>query len=109
MHPVEQFIHQAKHSSAVSNSEHVTASSRSVKEKVDPKMEKRAKRARMALLKAIAERPRLENMLDKAGTDLVMRHGRIESKNAGLDFPDVELPVLSDGSDDAERARIAGL
>lgn len=77
MHPLEQFIHNAKHAPIVTHAERAP---RVVKEKADPKTEQRAKRARLALLKGIAEHLRLENTLDKAGMDLVIRHGHIESR-----------------------------
>lgn len=108
MHPIEKFIHQAKHASErAAPGVHPVAQGE--KEMVDAQTEKRAKKARMTLLQAIAERPRLENLLERSGADLVLRRGRITLKQSGADFPDVHLPMTSDGSDDAERARLARL
>lgn len=108
MHPTEAFIHEAKHSSA-QNVELRMKNAVHKKETPDLKMEKMAKKARTVLLKAIDEKPRLVRAMEKAGTDLVLRRGKIANRHETSDFPMIDLPIESDGSDSAERARIAKL
>ncbi|MCC7522783.1 hypothetical protein IT407_03220 [Candidatus Uhrbacteria bacterium] len=107
MHPTESFIHEAKHSRVVE----AAKDERKVitHESVDPRIEKLAKKARATLLKAIDAKPRLVRAMEKAGTDLVLRRGRIANRHETSDFPMIDLPIESDGSDSAERARIAKL
>jgi hypothetical protein len=108
MHPTESFIHEAKHSTA-QNAELRMKNVVRKEEPADPKMEKLAKKARTVLLQAIDGKPRLVRAMEKAGTDLVLRRGKIVNHHETSDFPMVDLPIESDGSDSAERARIAKL
>lgn len=107
MHPLESFIHDAKHSPVI---EVAKRKMQNVKnEEADPKAEKLAKKARTVLLKAIDGKPRLVRAMEKAGTDLILRKGKIANRNDVSDFPMINLPIESDGSDSAERARLSQL